>query len=276
MRHTRVALAVPLVIVALLTGCADKQSTSASSSNVVSPPDAQAGIPTAPPTPTAPPGTTVQVKDAQGYTLDVTYVYRPLTPVKDISGEPPGFNSIRIPLQASWTITNTTNGRDITFGRFSGAFVDPTMALVGLWPSESNVCTYRLDPSVKGVPGSFCSIYLSYTKLPQTLSASQTVTPPAFAGYLGSDAGAAHVPDAKYDAVLAELKSPAALSIVYSGSDMVRFKDSCPDPDLAEYLKGQWAISDMTYAFFNNGFLPIASTTTPCSKSELVLQPVAR
>lgn len=134
------------------------------------------------------------------------------------------------------------------------------LSLAGLWPSTSDVCTYTAGPSSTPRPNGTCSMMLSFTRLPNTLSASQTVTPTAYAGYNGSDAGVAHVPDAKYDAVLAELKSPPAFSVRYSGGDMDRFKDTCPDTDLATFLDGQWVVNYATYAMFNAGFLPISAT----------------
>ena len=262
-------LLVTLLVVGMAaTGCS---STSSPQLLPAANTPAETEAPTPTPTPTPTPGVVAHIKDDQGYTFDVSYVYRQHVPTKDISAEAPGFNSIRIPLSASWTITNTTAGRDITFEELSGLV--PTLTLVGLWPSTSDVCTYAAQPTSTTEKGGTCSIVLTSTQLPTTLSASQTVTPTAYAGYRDADAGVRQVPDAKYDAVLAELDSPASFSIRYNAADTVRFKDNCPDADLTSYLT-QGMGGNVIY--FNRGFLPIFSTTGSCSASAGVSQPPAQ
>ena len=264
----------PKLLVALLAiGMAVTGCSSTSPSQPL--PAANTPAETETPTPTPTPGVVAHIKDDQGYTFDVSYLYRQQVLTKDISAEAPGFNSIRIPMSASWTITNTTAGRDITFKSVSGLIAplsDPTLTLVGLWPSTSDVCTYAAQPTSTRTGGT-CSIVLISTQLPNTLSASQTVTPTTYAGYLNADAGVRQVPDAKYNAVLAELDSPASFSIRYNAGDTVRFKDNCPDADLTSYL-AQGMGANVNY--FNVGFLPIFSTTGSCSASVGVSQPPAQ
>ena len=261
-------LLVTLLVVGMAaTGCS---STSSPQLLPAANTPAETEAPTPTPTPTPTPGVVAHIKDDQGYTFDVSYLYRQQVLTKDISAEAPGFNSIRIPMSASWTITNTTAGRDITFKEVSGLV--PTLTLVGLWPSTSDVCTYAAQPTSTTKTGGTCSVVLISTHLPDTLSALQTVTPTTYAGFVGGDAGATQIPDAKYDAVLAELDSPASFSIRYSGGDTKRFKDTCPDADLTSYLAH--AIGpDVSY--FNWGYLPIFSTTGSCSASTSVSQPPA-
>ena len=114
---------------------------------------------------------------------------------------------------------------------------------------------------------------LAFTRLDNTLAASQSATPITYAGFTGYVAGAAHIPDAKYDAVLAQLRAPAGFTVQYSGGDMDRFKDSCPDPDLTKFLTNYWVVNYTTYGMFNDDLLPIASTSGTCSSSVGVLQP---
>ena len=265
-----------LLVTLLVVGMAATGCSSTSSPQLLPAANTPAETETPTPTPTPTPGVVAHIKDDQGYTFDVSYLYRQHVPTKDISAEAPGFNSIRIPISASWTITNTTAGRDITFKSVSGLVAplsDPTLTLVGLWPSTSDVCTYAAQPTSTTKTGGTCSVVLISTHLPDTLSASQTVTPTAYAGYRDADAGVRQVPDAKYNAVLAELDSPASFSIRYNAADTVRFKDNCPDADLTSYL-AQGMGANVNY--FNVGFLPIFSTTGSCSASAGVSQPPAQ
>lgn len=112
--------------------------------------------------------------------------------MKNTSSEAPGFNSIRTPVDAVWSVTNTTAGRHITFAKISGV-VDPVagpdLMLAALWPVTSDVCTY--SPTIRPGTNGSCSIVLSSIALPDTLSASQTATPTVFTGGIGVAPGVA-------------------------------------------------------------------------------------
>lgn len=205
------------------------------------------------------------ITDADGYTFSVIYDYTPNAFVKDVASEKPGFNSIRIRLQSTITVTNTTAGRTLSFRGFAND--DVTFALLAQWPGSSAVCK-AIHPSGTAP----CSIELAHTRPGNELAVRASSTSQTYAGARNYDAGLAHIPDADYDAVLAGLKAPASYAVTYTGGDDIRFKNSCPDPDLTAYLAQAFAPGSAANGF-NGSLLPIYDTSGTCHATLQLAQP---
>ncbi len=213
------------------------------------------------------------IKDSDGYTFDVPYVITPLTVEKQVASEKPGFNSLVIKLHAELSVVNTTQGRDLTFKGLSGTtrpFGDPKIGLVGLWPSDSPVCTYA-NGAAAASGGKPCGVILADMHLPDGLGAGQTASGTVYAGWENMAPGLAHVPDNAVAGLDKLLLEPQTIVVIYLGNDAVRFRGTCPNPDLLKLLGGSWNYTDLV--LYTSGLLPIFSTAGSCAVNDFVTQP---
>lgn len=219
---------------------------------------------------------TAHITDSDGYTFDVPYVFAPRSVEKQIAAEKPGLNSLVLQLHVELSVVNTTSGRDLAFKALVGTtrpLGDAKIGLIGLWPSDSLVCTYALGATASpgGAP---CGVILASTHLPDTLGAGQTTSAPTYAGIENMAPGLAHVPDSAVAELEGLLLEPQAFVVAYIGSDSGRFVDTCPNSDLTAYLKDQWVVNYVTYSMYNNGLMPIFSTAGTCVTNTLGAQPL--
>lgn len=212
---------------------------------------------------------TVSVKDADGYTLNVKYSYSLLSVDKVIASEKPGLNSAVMREHSTISVINTTPGRDLTFERVTGItppLSDPHLYLVGLWKLTSPVCSVAVEGQMidSSGPVKYCGVTIAFGRLPDTVSAGQTVDLQVYSGLENGVglAGVAHVPDADYPAVSEALQHPDNFEIVYSAQDNARFASSCAPGD----------DSDAGGANVYNG-VPLWARTGRCNQYSGISQP---
>lgn len=208
---------------------------------------------------------TVSIEDGDGYTFDVAYRVAPLSYDADPSAEKPGYTAIRINLDAALTVTNTTPGRNLTFRPIGpGA----PLYLMAQWPADSAICAALAS-------GDFthCAISLAWIQIPQELGPDESTSAEFRLGSVQTDPGVAGVPEDQYGAVLDDLQSPASYTLVYSSFDNGRFQQTCPNPDLLDYIRYSPASEPIAVQQFNFTYMPIYDSSGTCSSQRRLAQP---
>ncbi len=145
------------------------------------------------------------------------------------------------------------------------------MFLVALWPSTSAVC--QLVPKggvLDDAEEQRCGVELGGVNLDELTADGVD------GGGFGSAqrlAGASRtfevtaIPDASYDAVLRDLRTPQSYQVVYFGLDDERFTNVCANPDLSDWVASNPGSSVNNY---NNKLFPLLSSTGTCGSFSTV------
>lgn len=147
------------------------------------------------PEPEPEPGTVlneiIAVSDADGYTFNVELQYQLIEIVVDPASDVPGRTTVDPRSSTKFTLANTTEARDLTFGTASGIVSPVDQGLVTLqagWYADSPMCNGEIPWKLSEGPNAGaggCSIILSYARIGTGMSAGVATTLDTYKGDQG-------------------------------------------------------------------------------------------